>query len=131
MDDLIIVAPNIEEGIKRLKRVLQVASDYGLDINKSKCQLLQFRIEYLGHVVENGKIYPSPDKVRAVLNFPQPHTLKDVQSFLGLSGYFQKVHRMLCGKGKAFKRHVKKGKVVSIWPQRKRVMGAVKIGFEL
>jgi len=90
MDDLIIVAPNVEEGIKRLRRVLQVASDYGLDINKSKCQLLQFRIEYLGHVVENGEIYPSPDKVRAVLNFPQPRTLKDLQSFLGLSGYFRK-----------------------------------------
>jgi len=43
MDDLIIVAPT--EGIKRLRRVLQVANDYGLDINKSKCQLLQYRIE--------------------------------------------------------------------------------------
>jgi len=40
--------------------------------------------------MENSKIHPSPNKVRAVLNFPQPRTLKDVQSFLGLSGYFRK-----------------------------------------
>lgn len=90
LDDLIIIAPNVEEGINRLQRVLQVASNYGLDINKNKCQLLQSRIEYLGHIIENGKIHPSPNKIQAVLNFPEPHVLKDVQSFLGLSGYFRK-----------------------------------------
>ncbi|KAG5317260.1 POL3 protein, partial [Pseudoatta argentina] len=60
-----------------------------LDINKSKCQLLQSRVEYLGYI-ENNTIHPSPGKIQAVSNFPEPRTLKDVQSFLGLLGYFRK-----------------------------------------
>ncbi|KAG5310249.1 BYR3 protein, partial [Pseudoatta argentina] len=58
LDDLIIIAPNVEEGIKRL------------------CQ--------------NGTIHSSPGKIQAVSHFPEPLTLKDVQSFLGLSEYFRK-----------------------------------------
>ena len=34
LDDLIVIATDVEEDIKRLRGVLQVASDYGLDINK-------------------------------------------------------------------------------------------------
>jgi len=33
LDDLIITASDVEENIKRLKRVLQTASEYGLEIN--------------------------------------------------------------------------------------------------
>ena len=73
-----------------MRQVLRVASDYDLDINKGKCQLLHSRIEYLGYIIENGTIHPSPGKIQAVSNFPEPRTLKDVQSFLGLSGYFRK-----------------------------------------
>lgn len=47
-------------------------------------------IEFLGHVIKDGKIYSSPGKVKAVIDFPRPKGLKDLQSFLGLSGYFRK-----------------------------------------
>jgi len=47
-------------------------------------------IEFLGHVVEDGKIYPSPEKMKTVIDFPKPKGLKDFQNFLGLSGYFRK-----------------------------------------
>ena len=35
-------------------------------------------------------MYPSEEKVRAVVNYPEPRSLKAVQSFLGLTGYFRK-----------------------------------------
>jgi len=73
-----------------VKIVLKRAEEYGLEINKRKCQLLEQRIEFLGHVTENGKLYPSPEKTRAVLKFPEPRTIKQVQSFLGLTSYFRK-----------------------------------------
>ncbi|KAG5310253.1 POLY protein, partial [Pseudoatta argentina] len=49
-----------------------------------------FHASYLGYIIENGTIHSSPGKIQAVSNFPEPRTLKDVQSFLGLSGYFRK-----------------------------------------
>lgn len=44
----------------------------------------------MGHRIENGKIYPSTEKTKAVVRFPEPKSIKQVQSFLGLTGYFRK-----------------------------------------
>ncbi|GFW33711.1 retrovirus-related Pol polyprotein from transposon 17.6 [Trichonephila clavipes] len=46
--------------------------------------------EYANHIVESGTIKPSPTKTLAVRKFPEPTTIKQVQSFLGLTGYFRK-----------------------------------------
>lgn len=93
MDDIIIPAKDNSEALQRLKLVLDIAKAYGLVLNKKKCNFLKTSIEFLGHLVENGKIYPSPEKTAAVMNFPEPTTAKQVQSFLGLSGYFRKFIR--------------------------------------
>lgn len=90
LDDLIIPADNERQALERLKSVFQVAKDHGLEINFKKCQFMQKHVEFLGHIIENGKIYPSPDKTTAVKRFPRPRSLKDVRSFLGLTGYFRK-----------------------------------------
>lgn len=90
MDDLIIPAKDEEENIERLKSVFSIASDYGLEINFKKCKFLHKKIEFLGHIIQNGQLFPSPQKTAAVLNYPEPKNQKDVQSFLGLAGYFRK-----------------------------------------
>ncbi|GFX46990.1 hypothetical protein TNCV_316131 [Trichonephila clavipes] len=46
--------------------------------------------EQEGHIVESGTIKPSHTKTLAVRKFPEPTTIKQVQSFLGLTGYFRK-----------------------------------------
>ncbi|GBM27036.1 hypothetical protein AVEN_256959-1 [Araneus ventricosus] len=90
MDDIII--PSIDEldGLKRLSRVLQTASEYGLELNLKECNFLKSKIEFLGYIIENGKMSPSLDKTVAVQNFPEPESVKQVQSFIGLTGYFRK-----------------------------------------
>jgi len=90
MDDLIIPSIDCEIGIKNLQVVLKVASEAGLTINWRKCQFLRQRVEFLGHVIENGRVGPSEHKTEAVRKFPEPNSVKQVQSFLGLSGYFRK-----------------------------------------
>ncbi|GBN55599.1 Retrovirus-related Pol polyprotein from transposon 297 [Araneus ventricosus] len=90
LDDIIILSSSFEEGIERVERVLSIASEYGLEINFDKSHFLKKRIEFLGHVIEDGKIFPSTLKTKAVLNFPEPANLKQIHSFLGLTGYFRK-----------------------------------------
>ncbi|XP_053968337.1 uncharacterized protein LOC128869757 [Anastrepha ludens] len=48
------------------------------------------RAEQHGHEVEDGRVWPGQEKVKAVKNFPLPKNLRDVQAFLGLTGYFRK-----------------------------------------
>ncbi|GFS59564.1 transposon Tf2-6 polyprotein [Trichonephila clavipes] len=90
LDDLVIPAKNEQEGLEKLKIIFEVAKKYGLKIKFKKCQFLKKKIEFLGHIVESGTIKPSPTKTLAVRKFPEPTTIKQVQSFLGLTGYFCK-----------------------------------------
>ncbi|UYV67076.1 hypothetical protein LAZ67_4003830 [Cordylochernes scorpioides] len=90
LDDIVIPANDAEEALKRLKHVLKRAEEYGLQINWEKCQILKSEITYLGHEIKDGVIRPSDDKVTAVKRFPELKTIKQLQSFLGLTGYFRK-----------------------------------------
>ncbi|GFT20331.1 retrovirus-related Pol polyprotein from transposon 297 [Trichonephila clavipes] len=90
LDDIIIPATDEKEACKKLARVLETASRYGIELNLKKCQFLQGKINFLGHVIQNGIIQPSAEKTVSVCNFPEPKNAKDVQSFLGLTGYFRK-----------------------------------------
>ncbi|GFS96078.1 retrovirus-related Pol polyprotein from transposon 297 [Trichonephila clavipes] len=90
LDDLVIPAKNEQEGLEKLTIIFEVAKKYGLEIKFKKCQFLIKKIEFLGHIVESGTLRPSPTKTIAVRKFPELTKIKQVQSFLGLTGYFRK-----------------------------------------
>lgn len=72
---------------------LKCAAGNGLIINWKKCQFLKTNVKYLGHDVENVSVSPQPRKSIAVQKFSKPTNLKQVQSSLGLTGYFRKFIR--------------------------------------
>lgn len=90
VDDIIIPAKTEQDAVQNLKEVIATCKDYGLQLNLKKCNFLKTRIQFLGHVIENRKIYPSPEKIEAVSKFKMPQTIKQIESFLGLTGYFRK-----------------------------------------
>ncbi|CAD7000810.1 unnamed protein product [Ceratitis capitata] len=90
MDDLIIPSRNTEEGIVKLRMVLNRAAEYNLKIKWEKCHFLKSRVEFLGYIVENGTIKPSQAKTDAVERFPLPKDRKSVQRYLGLTSYFRR-----------------------------------------
>lgn len=90
MDDLIVLSDNDESGLRNLKNVLNTASQAGLIINWSKCCFLKREVEFLGHTIGNGLVRPSERKTEAVRRFPEPRTVRQIQAFLGLTGYFRK-----------------------------------------
>lgn len=49
MDDIIIPSVDPENGLSRLKCVLRIAGEAGLDINWKKCSFLTQKVEFLGH----------------------------------------------------------------------------------
>jgi len=91
MDDVIIPSQGFEEGLAKLKDVLQVASRNGLRINWSKCQILHSKVQFLGYIIQSETITPGPEKIQAVKEFPTPHDKKAIKRFLGLTSYFRKV----------------------------------------
>ena len=58
-----------------------------------KCEFLKERVDYLGFEVSPEGIHASPDKVRAIIEWPKPKDIHDLRSFLGLVSYYRKFIR--------------------------------------
>ncbi|XP_054015387.1 uncharacterized protein LOC128896206 [Hylaeus anthracinus] len=90
LDDILIAIKNIDENLEILKEVLELLGRHNLELKFSKCKFLKREIEYLGYNININGITPNGSNVKAIQDFPQPKTVKQVQSFLGLTSYFRK-----------------------------------------
>jgi hypothetical protein len=48
------------------------------------------QVALLGHVISKGGISMDPSKVQDVLSWNEPTSVGDIQSFLGLAGYYRR-----------------------------------------
>ena len=71
--------------------ILQRLLDAGLTANVSKCQFCLPRMEVLGHILANGKIEPSDDKLKAIQAIQPASTKRQVRCLLGLIGYYRQL----------------------------------------
>ena len=53
-----------------------------------KCKFQKQKIEYLGLVVQEGKLAMDLAKLKKILGWPTPETVKEVQSFLGFGNFY-------------------------------------------
>ena len=60
----------------------------GLKLKPSKCELFQWQIAYLGHVISTQGVANDEGKIDAIKNWPTPTNITEVQSFLGFMGYY-------------------------------------------
>lgn len=90
LDDILVHSNDWESHVVILEAVFQRLRDAGLTAKPSKCNIGMTKIDYLGHVVGQGCMWPMHDKVSKINNAPRPVTKKQLRSFLGLSGYYRK-----------------------------------------
>jgi hypothetical protein len=48
------------------------------------------QVAFLGHIISKGRIYVNPIKIQDVLSWNAPMSVGDIQSFLGLTGYYRR-----------------------------------------
>lgn len=90
VDDVLSKSTNFSEGLSNIERILMALQEAGFSINADKCSFFKQTIEYLGNLVSDGQIRPSPRKVEALAKAPIPKTVKQVRQFNGLASYFRK-----------------------------------------
>ena len=93
IDDIIVFSPTFDQHLKDLSNVFDRLSAAGLTLKATKCDFCRKELKYLGHLVTPDGIKPDPGLVDSVQSFPRPQRLKDVQSFLGLTGYYRRFIR--------------------------------------
>ncbi|KAL6420403.1 hypothetical protein ACFW04_014530 [Cataglyphis niger] len=90
LDDIVIYRSSLKDHNKRFKEVLQRLRENNLKLQPDKCEFLRKEVIYLGHIISENGISPDPSKLTAIKEFPTPKKVKDVQSFIGLAGYYRK-----------------------------------------
>jgi hypothetical protein len=70
--------------------VLQRLREHHLYAKLSKCDFWLKEIKFLGHTISQAGITFDPDKVQEVMNWKPPVTVRQIQSFLGLAGYYRR-----------------------------------------
>jgi hypothetical protein len=90
LDDILIYSNSLEEHAQHLQLVLQALLDNQLYLKQSKCSFAQHQLEYLGHIISADGVATDPQKITAMLHWPQPTTMTELRAFLGLTGYYRK-----------------------------------------
>jgi hypothetical protein len=91
IDDILVYSKNEEEHAGHLHVVLQRLREHHLYAKLSKCDFWLKEIKFLGHTISQAGIVVDPDKVQEVMNWKPPTTVRQIRSFLGLAGYYQRV----------------------------------------
>ncbi len=89
-DDLEVASKDDIQHRLHLRQVFLRLRQHGLVINAEKCVFSAPSIDFLGHRVTAGGVTPLPTYVSAVLDFPRPNTVKELQGFLGLLNFYRR-----------------------------------------
>lgn len=90
IDDVIIFSETKQQHLKDIKRVLSLLYSANMRVSLEKSVFLKDSVEYLGYIVSKNGLRTHPDKVKDILDFKIPTTLRSLRSFLGLSGYYRR-----------------------------------------
>jgi RNase H-like domain found in reverse transcriptase/Reverse transcriptase (RNA-dependent DNA polymerase) len=94
MDDILAFLKTID-GLKKIEQIiLKKAREYDLYFKAKKCEFRKPKIKYLGLVIEEGKLAMDPAKLKGILDWPAPKTVKEVRSFIGFGNFY---HRFVKG----------------------------------
>ena len=90
LDDILISGTSEEEHLKTLEIVPGRLQDAGLKLKRDKCLFMRSSVVYLGYLIDADGLHPMPDKVKAILEAPEPTNVTELKSYLGLLNYYGK-----------------------------------------
>jgi hypothetical protein len=89
-DDILIFSKSMDEHMDHLRAVFNALRDARLFGNLEKCTFCTDRVSFLGYVVTPQGIEVDEKKIEAIDSWPQPQTITQVRSFLGLAGFYRR-----------------------------------------
>ena len=90
LDNILIYTKGEKEDDELVKEVLKQLRENDLFVKPEKCHWKVTTVEFLGVILTPGGIKMDPDKIKAIVDWPIPKCMKDIQRFLGLANYYQR-----------------------------------------
>ena len=90
MDDVVVHSKSWAEHLENVKAVLQSLRDSNFFVKRSKCEFATEEIDLVGFRVSTSGVRTQPEKLEALLKWPIPKDVADIQSFTGFTNFYQK-----------------------------------------
>jgi transposase InsO family protein len=115
LDDILIYTKTQEEHTELLIKLFTKLRANKFYAKLSKCSFGQGETEFLGHIVSAEGIRPLHDKLAAIKDWPQPKSITEVQSFLGLANYYRRFVENFAGISAPLTELTKKTSSIEKW----------------
>jgi hypothetical protein len=93
LDDILIFSQEKEEHVEHVSQVLRKLQEANIKLKLKKCEFHVQETEFLGHWISTKGIHMDQNKVKAIIEWPQPKNVKHIQQFIGLVNYYQRFIR--------------------------------------
>ncbi len=93
MDDIIIFSNSIEQHYADLIKIINILQNANMKISLEKSKFFKLETAFLGYMVSYNVIKTDPEKISTISNYPIPRNIRQLRSFLGLTGYYRKFVR--------------------------------------
>ena len=93
MDDIFLFAKDRHTLEVNMKKVLQRLWENDLYLKPKKCEFGKMKIEWLGMIIEEGRISMDSGKLWGIKEWPVPTTMKQVQGFLRFGNFYRQFIR--------------------------------------
>ncbi len=90
VDDIVIFSNTIDDHLEHVSEILSRLQENNLTITADKADLCMPSFDILGFRATKDGIVPGDKHLKAIKEFPQPTTVKEVQSFLGLVNFLRR-----------------------------------------
>ena len=76
--------------VAHVRSILQVLRENKLYAKVQKCEFAREQMTFVGYMVSRAGIGMDPEKIKSILEWPVPTSVKEVQSFLGFANFYRK-----------------------------------------
>ncbi|CAI7784995.1 unnamed protein product [Closterium sp. NIES-53] len=90
LDDILIYSPDRALHLQDIEADFKLLSENRLLTKASKCEFLQDRLEFLGHIISAEGVEIDTKKIATIQAWHAPTNLTELQSFLGFVNYVRR-----------------------------------------
>lgn len=90
LDDVLVYSRSVEEHRKHLQRLFEILRREKLYAKRKKCNIGVAEVDFLGFRINADGVTMQNRLVDAILEWPTPRTVKDVQSLVGLANFYHR-----------------------------------------
>ena len=84
MDDILIFGATQSQHDGRIREMLRRLHKENVTLNSKKCQFSVQEVKFLGQTINESGISPDQDKVKAIIDMPEPTDVSGIRRFLGM-----------------------------------------------